>query len=540
MRKNFVLIVLLTAISGLIRGSDAVDNEKLWQKHPGNPALQWESQVFHLGNGYFGLSAYCGVKQEKMTLAEKTMWTGGPGDDTGYNFQIKPEKDHSYISEIKMLTSAGDIREADKLVAKYLCNEAWTGLGGLSSAGSLVIDFEGHQGTAEGYERSLDLSRSVLTVKYMINGVDYRREYFCSYPGRVFAMKVTASKQGSVSFGLGLDLMNRKRSPQTKVKPSTGMLEVAGSMNDNNRPYRIKIKVVNEGGSMSGNDSVLFVKGSDAATIYYTIATDYELRPPMFRGADPDKITSDAITGAVKSGYDKLRDVHVADYRSLYGRTSLKLDNPVSEREKLPTDERLNYYIYNNDCRDLGLKELAFNLGKYMLISVSRPGTMAAGLQGTWNNRFKALWNGTYQLDMNVTQTYMFGNAINLSECQEPFIDYVKMLSEVGKKAAAAYYGSGGWVSFIISDLWGGAGTLPPAPFLSSGWLSLIAWEQYAFDRDKKYLKEIYPVLRGAAQFYLENLIEYRNSGKLVFWGTSTAPSTAARLQGSQRPTTRT
>jgi len=540
MRKNFVLIVLLTAISGLIRGSDAVDNEKLWQKHPGNPALQWESQVFHLGNGYFGLSAYCGVKQEKMTLAEKTMWTGGPGDDTGYNFLIKPEKDHSYISEIKMLTSAGDIREADKLVAKYLCNEAWTGLGGLSSAGSLVIDFEGHQGTAEGYERSLDLSRSVLTVKYMINGVDYRREYFCSYPGRVFAMKVTASKQGSVSFGLGLDLMNRKRSPQTKVKPSTGMLEVAGSMNDNNRPYRIKIKVVNEGGSMSGNDSVLFVKGSDAATIYYTIATDYELRPPMFRGADPDKITSDAITGAVKSGYDKLRDVHVADYRSLYGRTSLKLDNPVSEREKLPTDERLNYYIYNNDCRDLGLKELAFNLGKYMLISVSRPGTMAAGLQGTWNNRFKALWNGTYQLDMNVTQTYMFGNAINLSECQEPFIDYVKMLSEVGKKAAAAYYGSGGWVSFIISDLWGGAGTLPPAPFLSSGWLSLIAWEQYAFDRDKKYLKEIYPVLRGAAQFYLENLIEYRNSGKLVFWGTSTAPSTAARLQGSQRPTTRT
>ena len=459
MKKYFALISVFMAISGLVSVSGEGDNEKLWQKHPGNPALQWESQVFHLGNGYFGVSAYCGVKQERMTLAEKTMWTGGPGDDTGYNFLIKPEKDHSYITEIKKLTSEGDIREADRLVAKYLCNEAWTGLGGLSSAGSLVIDFEGHDGTAEGYERSLDLSRSVLTVKYMINGVDYRREYFCSYPGRVFAMKVTASKPGSVSFGLGLDLMHRKRSPQTKVTPSTGMLEVAGSMNDNNRPYRIKIKVVNEGGSMSGNDSVLFVKGSDAATIYYTIATDYELRPPMFRGADPDKITSDAIAGAAKSGYENLKEAHIVDYRSLYGRTSLKLDNPVSEREKLPTDERLNYYIYNNDCRDLGLKELAFNFGKYILISVSRPGAMATGNQGTWNNRYQALWNGTYQLDMNVTQTYMFGNALNLSECQEPFIEYTKMLSEVGKKAAAAYYNSGGWVSYVISDLWGGAGT---------------------------------------------------------------------------------
>ena len=102
----------------------------------------------------------------------------------------------------------------------------------------------------------------------------------------------------------------------------------------------------------------------------------------------------------------------------------------------------MHYYILNNDDKDLGLKELSFNFGKYMLISASRPGTMAAALQGTWNNKYTALWNGTYQLDMNVTQTYMFGNALNLAECQEPIIDYTRMLSQVGTIAAARFYGS--------------------------------------------------------------------------------------------------
>jgi alpha-L-fucosidase 2 len=520
MKLKLMLIVLIAVFSKIISASDPCQNEKLWQRHPGRQSLQWESQVFHVGNGYFGLSAYCGIQHEQMTLGEKTFWTGGPGDDTDYNFLMVPDKDHSYLGQIKKLTSEGNIREADKLVEKYLCSNAWVRLGGLSCPGNIKIDFAGQEGKAENYERCLDLSKSLLTVNYTINNVSYSREYLCSYPGRVFAMRITADKPGSVSFGLGLNLMHRKRNPQIKITPSAGMLEVAGHMNDNNRPYRIKIKVVNEGGNLSGNDSTLFVNGSDAATVYYTIATDYELKPPMFRGADPEKITSDAIAAAVSSGYEKVKEVHIKDYRNLYSRTSLKLDNPVSDREKLPTDERLFQNIYNNDCRDLGLKELAFNLGKYILISVSRPGSLPAGLQGTWNNRYEALWNGTYQLDMNVTQNYMFGNALNLSECQVSFIEFTKMLAEAGKKAAAGYYHSDGWMWFIITDIWGGAGTLPPAPFISSGWLSLILWEQFAFDRDINYLKEIYPMLRGAAQFYLENLIEYKDTKKLVFWGT--------------------
>lgn len=505
-------------------------NSTIWQKKPGDVKLQWESQVFHLGNGYFGASAYCGTKQEVFTLGEKTFWTGGPGDDAGYNFGIVPEADCSYIADIKRLTSEGNIADADKLVAKYLCKDTWLKLGGFSTIGSLVLSFDGHEGEVTGYERCLNLDNSTLVIKYEVNGVKYTREYFCSYPDRILAMHITADKPNSLGFSLGIDLMHKTRNPVKSITPSAGLFEVAGNMNDNNRPYRVKMKVVNEGGALGGNDSLLIVKGSNAVTIYYTVATDYQLNPPLFRGADPDRITTEAMSNAVSLGYDKLRERHISDYKKLYDRTTLHLENPVKERELLPTNERLFYYIYNNDVRDLGLRELAFNFGKYMLISVSRPGTIATGLQGVWNNRYQALWNGTFQLDMNVTQTYMFGNALNLSECQEPFIDYIRMLSVVGEKAAKGYYGSKGWTSFIISDLWGGLGTLPPAPFLSGGWLSLILWEQYDFDRNSNYLKEIYPVLKGASEFFLENLIEYKDTKRLVFWGTYSAEHSSSRV----------
>ena len=503
-------------------------NETIWQNKPGNPELNWEGQVFHLGNGFFGSSVYGGVQQEIMTLGEKTFWTGGPGDQDNYNFGITRENDPVILDQIKKLTADGNFNEADQLVLKNLCNESWTRLGGLSSAGNLVLTFKGHEGKYEDYERILNLKNSTLIIKYRLKGVNYRREYFCSYPDRVLALRITADQPGKLDFSLGLKLLHKKRNPVLTIDPYSGSYEVAGNIDDNNRPYRIKIRMEKEGGTINGNDSLLSVSGSNAVTIYYTMATNYSLLPPLFKGANPEQITADIIKKAALMGYDKLRERHILDYQQLYNRSSLHLENPVPEREKLPTNERLNYYIRNNDAKDLGLKELAFNFGKYILISASRPGTLAVGLQGPWNNRYLALWNGTYQLDMNVTQTYMFGNALNLSECQEPFIDYVKMLSHVGKIAAKSYYGSNGWTSFIISDIWGGAGTLPPAPFLSSGWLSLITWEQYAFDRNTEYLKDIYPVLKGAAQFYLENLIEYR--GNLVFWGTYSAEHSSSPL----------
>lgn len=493
-------------------------NEKIWLTQPGDTTKNWESQVFHLGNGYFGASCYGGIQQEIFTLGEKTFWTGGPGDSVTNDYGIIPNKDPFAIDKMKQFTTIGKVKKSDKLMTKEF-NSKIEGIGGLSSIGKLRINFDDHAGKVSNYNRTLDLKNSIVIIKYELNGVNYKREYFCSYPDRVLAIRLTSDKPNTIDFDLGLDLMHTKRNPQITVAPENGMLEVYGNMDDNNRPYSVKIKVISEDGQLSSNNNLLEVENASTVTIYYTVATNYRLEAPLYKGEDAEAITTDVITNVSALGFDKLLNIHVTDYQKLYGRTNLSLENKALDRLKLPTNERLNFYIQKNDYQDLGLKELAFNLGKYILISASRPGALSAGLQGAWNDRYMAQWNGTNQLDMNVTQTYMFGNALNLSECQEPFIDFVRNRAVVGKEMAKVYYNSNGWTSFMIADIWGHTGLISYLnyKFVSSSWLSLIIWEQYAFDKNEAYLMSIYPVLKGASQFYLENLVEYKKAKKLVF-----------------------
>jgi len=192
-------------------------NETPWQNKPGDIKLNWESQVFHLGNGYFGASAYGGAKQEVLTLSEKTFWTGGPGDSTNYNFGIVPVSDPASIKEIKRLTSEGKIGDADQLVAKYLVNDTWYGLGGLSTIGGVMLNFERHEGEVQDYERVLNLNNSTLTIKYKAEGVNYRREYFRSYPDRILAIRITADGPKALTDGDYIIRYNGK-TRQVKIK----------------------------------------------------------------------------------------------------------------------------------------------------------------------------------------------------------------------------------------------------------------------------------------------------------------------------------
>ena len=522
MNNRFVLTMTLICVLAVSQvacvQTENSENEKIWLIQPGDTAKNWEGQVFHLGNGYFGASCYGGVQEEVFTLAEKTFWTGGPGNDTINNYGIIPNEDISVIDSIKQYTALGNIKNADRLVAKTFKSDLSTN-GGLSTIGKLILNFKQHEGVYKNYERSLDLSNSTVNINYQINGINYTREYFCSYPNRVLAIRLTSDKPNAISFDLGLNLMHTKRNPVTEVLPKEGVIEIHGKIDDNNRPYNVKIKLVNNGGIITKNGAFLEIRGSDSVIVYYTVATNYKLNPPLYKGADPETLTAAVIQNVINQSYDKIRKAHINDYKKLYDRTELQLENKVSEREKLPTNERLKFYTEKIDYQDLGLKELAFNFGKYMLISASRPGTLAAGLQGSWNNRYTALWNGTYQLDMNVTQTYMYGNALNLSECQEPFLEFIKDKAVTGEKVVKSYYGTNGWSSFMISDIWGHCGILdyPAYRFVSTGWLALILWEQYHFDKDETYLMEIYPVLKGASEFYLENLVKYKKTGNLVF-----------------------
>jgi alpha-L-fucosidase 2 len=365
------------------QATKASDNERLWYRYPGQ---EWNSQALHLGNGYFGASFFGGVKQEKFTLGEKTFWTGGPGDSTNNTYGVNPGgKEH--VQEIRRLIVEGKTAEADGLAWKCLLGD-YSRFGAFSTVGNLYLNFEGHDGEVADYRRELDLHHAIGSVAYEVNGVRYRREYFCSYPARALIIRLTCDKPGALSLEVGIDLAHKKRQPAIKISPEQGIWEASGNIDDNNRPYRAIIKVLPERGALAGRGDVLVVKGADAVTVIYTVATDYRLQPPDYRGADPRAITAKALEHLAGRNFQAIREEHIRDYQRLYLRTQFRLDG-VPEREALPTNERWRRYVAR-DYADLGLKELAFNLGKYLLISASRPGSLPAGIQGPWSCHYSA------------------------------------------------------------------------------------------------------------------------------------------------------
>ena len=198
-------------------------------------------------------------------------------------------------------------------------------------------------------------------------------------------VRVTSDKPGAVSFGVWVDPAHKKRKPAVTVSPERGLWELSGNIDDNNRPYRVKIRVLPEGGTLAADGQRLAREGSQRARpSIYTVATDYEQKPPLYRGADPEAITAGVLKRLEGRDYASIRAEHVADYQRLYLRTQLHLEGGRADREALPTDERWKFYS-QHDYADLGLKELAFNVGKYLLISSSRPGALPNGLQGPWS-----------------------------------------------------------------------------------------------------------------------------------------------------------
>ena len=257
------------------------------------------------------------------------------------------------------------------------------------------------------------VSASVIARQLHVSegAVRYQREYFCSYPARVLAARLTSDTPGKVGFTLALKPAHKDYS--LRSSPDGRTLELVGKIDGNGRRYRAVIELRPEGGHLTHDDKSLRLEGADAATVLYTIATDYALAPPTYRGADPETITSDIMRRTADRSYEDLRREHVEDYTNLYRRTAFQLQG-LTATEQLPTDERWRRYA-NGDDADLGLKTLAFNLGKYLLISASRPGSLPANLQGVWNrqeSRTAVTLSSAYSLCRNDRKQGLLGARI--------------------------------------------------------------------------------------------------------------------------------
>jgi alpha-L-fucosidase 2 len=341
---------------------------------------------------------------------------------------------------------------------------------------------------------------------------------------QVIVVRLTADKKGSLSFAAGFKTQQRvtieTESENTLVMRGTNASAsgIKGALK-----FQVRARVLADGGTISTTSDSIAVTNADAVTILVAAATSYKNFQDVI--GDPESIVKAQIAAAAKKKFDKLLAAHTKEHQRLF--QCVSLDVGTSDAMKLPTDERIKNFHNGNDPQ---FAALYFQFGRYLLISSSRPGGQPANLQGLWNQSMNPPWQSKYTININTEMNYWPAEECNLGECVEPLIAMIKDLSVTGARTAQEMYGAHGWVAHHNTDLWRATA---PIDFADSGmwpsggaWLCDHLWEHYEFNGDKKYLKEVYPVMRGAAQFFIDTLVEHPTNHWLV-----TCPSVSPENQ---------
>lgn len=480
------------------------------------PATVWE-ETLPLGNGRLGMTPDGGLSKERIVLNDITMWSGSKQDANNYEA-------YKLLPEINRLLELGKNDEAEKLMdGNFVCLGPGSGgaqWGCFQMLANLDINYK-HKNSVTGYKnysRRLSLDSAIATTQYSIGNVQYRREYYCSFGDDVNMISLTASKKGQISFSIGI---NRPERGAIETQNSNeNILSFSGQLDNGTdgkgMQYLTQVSIRNVGGKLIRNGASLEVVDADQAIIIISSATD-------FNNPDYRQTVANNLAKASAIEYTKQKNRHIIAYKQLFDRLYLDLGEGIAGR--LPINERLTAY-YNQPENDLGLPTLFFQYGRYLAISSTRVGLLPPNLQGLWANQVRTPWNGDYHLDVNVQMNHWPFELANLSELNLPLTELVRNLVEPGKKTAKAYYNANGWVAHVITNVWGFTEPGESASWgitkSGSGWLCNNLWEHYAFTGDTAYLRSIYPIIKGSAQFYSSILVKDEKTNWLV-----TSPSSS-------------
>jgi alpha-L-fucosidase 2 len=436
------------------------------------PAARYWWDVLPIGNGSIGAMVYGGVAKEKLQLNLDTLWTGSDmNKDTGAYQSL------GYLS----------VRTGDE--------------------------------TAADYRRWLDLETGVACVEYTSRGVHYKREVFASYPDKVLVMRFTADKPGVFNLTVsGLDSHG--------AKPSAlgDRISFSGELN-NGLKYFWNAKVLADGGGIEVEGENLSVKSADAVTILVSADTSFvQDHSKGWLEGDPAQTAKAEMAAASKKTYAALKKAHLADFTALFGRVDLSWGRTPPEIMDLPTNQRMRRYGSLPPPGDPELEAMVFQMGRYLLISSSRPGTLPANLQGIWNNSNHPAWDCDFHLDLNLEMNYWPSEPTGLAECDKVLVDYlVSIIPTLKELYQKQYPGKPGFDCNTAINCFGGGDYYCGPVFL---WEAEQIWDHYAFTQDKEYLRRIaYPVLKGLSESLMLQLVTWPD-------GTVVHPSGASPEHG--------
>ena len=484
---------------------------KLWYTAP---AKKWV-EALPIGNGTFGAMVFGKTGQEILQMNNGEFWSGAPKDWNNPGARAAYEQVNKLMKEQRFA-------EAEELCKKMQGSftEAFEPLCDLMITNSDSTNIKN-------YHRELNISNAISTVSYTTSKGNITREIFSSYPDKVIVMKIKGSTKGAIAFSttFASKMRNKIRIEDNILKirckaPKVSQPNYRGSYKDgkdvifddwNGEGMEAEVWLVinHKGGKLSVVNNQVILTEADEATLTMASATSYNGRftSPGLHGVEPAVIVASILKKVATQSFEQLKAAHLKDYQNLFNRVNLDLKSNVDN--SLPTDKRIISYGQNNDPK---MVELLFQYGRYLLIASSRPGGQAANLQGIWNSEVRPPWSSNYTSNINLQMNYWPSGVCNLAETNEPLFALIKDLSVNGKVTATTNYGHEGWVAHHNIDIWGhsapvgdygGGDPIWANWYMGGAWLSCHLYEHFLFTGDKAFLKNNYPIIKGATQFVI-------------------------------------
>lgn len=525
-----LLAPLLLLLSGFVYSQQDL---KLWYQ---KPADVW-TEALPVGNGRLGAMVFGRVGEELLQLNEATLWSGGP-----VKKNLNPGA-FEYLAKTRAALAREQYDSANGLVKHMQGNFSES----FMPMGDIIIKQNTAGQQASAYYRDLNIQDAVASTKFMVDGVQYSREIFVSAPAQVIVIRLTAAKPKQLNLLVsGRSLLQHHN--EVGGKDELRVIGRAPAHADpgyhsgktpiiyedvsgcNGMRFAYIIKATSADGTIVTDTAGIQIKNATEVLLLVSGATSFNGfdKCPDKEGKDEKAIAQSNLAKALQKNYATLLREHLSDFHTYFNRVSLTLNDQLSNKKSAePTDTRLENY---GKSADPGLEALYFQYGRYLLISSSRTKDAPANLQGIWNKELQPPWSSNYTSNINVEMNYWPVESTNLSELHQPLLDLIKHLSVTGKETAQSYYHAKGWVVHHNTDIWAmsnpvgdfGKGSPTWANWYMGGnWLSRHLWEHYLYTQDKQFLKEVYPIMKGAAEFTLDWLVKDAN-GYLV-----TSPSTS-------------